>query len=579
MTESNWQQVGVVYDGTLSNANRVKIFKNGKPIACTVTGTIPNVFTAGTANLKLGRGDDTGFSSFVGLADELKIYNFALTADQIAIDTNANAALNFSTGTAASESSTLTDGVGAPPIGYWNFDENSGTTVNDKSGNGLSLAGSPFPQWTSGKVGAGLIFNVNGGNSVVGVIDNSLLEPQNDMTVETWFRFKQLPSVQAKSAILVDKIHSVSPFNAYFIDISTSDQIRFSWRNTTPTAYTATTTTNAINPNIWYHLAVEKNGTSLAIYVNGRNVTNASDTTTGTLYNSNGEFRIGTDSVSNNRAEVAIDETQLFTYARTQAQIAYDYNRGRPIGWWRFDECQGLTINDDSGNLNHGTITIGGGGTQSAVGTCTTAGTAWGNGSTGKFNGSLNFDGSDDYVVVTDPGTNSILDQPDSFTTSVWFKPNTLTGNDKFLLSKGDASVNNIYMAYALVGGDFGYSPNQLVCGYYNGAVATEARYPINLSTGQWYHITCVMDDPNNTLKLYLDGKLVNTNAGATVDPSTTVNDGQIRIARERDALTYYPDGQIDDVRMYNYPLSLSQIQQLYNGDAAVRFGPAQGSP
>ena len=36
-----------------------------------------------------------------------------------------------------------------------------------------------------------------------------------------------------------------------------------------------------------------------------------------------------------------IDQVKLFNYARTQAQIAYDYNRGGPIAHYKFDECRG----------------------------------------------------------------------------------------------------------------------------------------------------------------------------------------------------------------------------------------------
>ena len=39
-----------------------------------------------------------------------------------------------------------------------------------------------------------------------------------------------------------------------------------------------------------------------------------------------------------------------------------------------------------------------------------------------------------------------------------------------------------------------------------------------------------------------------------------------------------YFNGQIDDVRIYNYTLTASQIKTLYN-DGAVRFGPASGTP
>jgi hypothetical protein len=40
-----------------------------------------------------------------------------------------------------------------------------------------------------------------------------------------------------------------------------------------------------------------------------------------------------------------------------------------------------------------------------------------------------------------------------------------------------------------------------------------------------------------------------------------------------------YFTGQIDDVRVYNYALTPSQIKTVYNGGAAVKFAPLTGSP
>jgi len=51
-----------------------------------------------------------------------------------------------------------------------------------------------------------------------------------------------------------------------------------------------------------------------------------------------------------------IDHVRIYDYARTPAQIAWDYNRGAPVGWWKFDKGEGLTAYDSSGNENNGTL-------------------------------------------------------------------------------------------------------------------------------------------------------------------------------------------------------------------------------
>src|SRR5690606_30033036 len=70
-----------------------------------------------------------------GLIDEVKIYNVALSEDQVRQDMNAGSSLSFGT-LGASEAASLSDGAGAPPVAHWKLDEKSGTTAYDSSGNG-----------------------------------------------------------------------------------------------------------------------------------------------------------------------------------------------------------------------------------------------------------------------------------------------------------------------------------------------------------------------------------------------------------------------------------------------------------
>ncbi len=80
LTTNSWQQFVIVYDGsqTTGDDSRLKIYKNGRLITCSVSGTIPNSLVAGTtSNLKLGQGDDSTPTTFIGFMDEFKLYNSA----------------------------------------------------------------------------------------------------------------------------------------------------------------------------------------------------------------------------------------------------------------------------------------------------------------------------------------------------------------------------------------------------------------------------------------------------------------------------------------------------------------------
>src|SRR5690606_11387831 len=98
---------------------------------------------------------------------------------------NANSAINIGTGTV--EAANTLDGEGAPPVGYWKLDENSGTsTTADSSGNGHTgnLTSVSESMWGPGKVGSTIEFN--GSSSYVSINDTPALSPTTAMTVSFW---------------------------------------------------------------------------------------------------------------------------------------------------------------------------------------------------------------------------------------------------------------------------------------------------------------------------------------------------------------------------------------------------------
>jgi concanavalin A-like lectin/glucanase superfamily protein len=70
------------------------------------------------------------------------------------------------------------------PVGVWNLDEGSGTTVSDVSGNGNNGVLSGGVSWVTGVFGSALSFN--GSSGQVKVSDNTALEPSATVTVSAW---------------------------------------------------------------------------------------------------------------------------------------------------------------------------------------------------------------------------------------------------------------------------------------------------------------------------------------------------------------------------------------------------------
>jgi len=242
------------------------------------------------------------------------------------------------------------------------------------------------------------------------------------------------------------------------------------------------------------------------------------------------------------------------------------------VAYWKFDECQGTTAYDSSGNGNNGSINIGASAPQTSAGTCTSGNStdAWYNGRNGKRNYSISLDGTDDHVVVSD---DIALDQDSSFSLSTWVKFDTISGNSFYILEKG---VNGGAANYYLWWNNNAITPNNsLFCGFYDGSAYRDHTYSWTPTTDEWYHITCAFDDENNNLKIFINGKQVLSEAENNNSP--VADNGNLNIGQSRTAAGKF-DRQIDDVRIYNYALTETQVKTLYN-QGAIRFGPESGSP
>src|SRR6185503_8777228 len=92
-------------------------------------------------------------------------------------------------------------------------------------------------------------------------------------------------------------------------------------------------------PGVWTHFTLVHTGGILYLYKNGVLV---SSTASGNTSSLTGNIRFGRGTLAV-FYQGAIDALKIFNYGRSAAQVAYDYNRGGPVAWWKFDECQGST--------------------------------------------------------------------------------------------------------------------------------------------------------------------------------------------------------------------------------------------
>jgi hypothetical protein len=576
-------------------AGRIDLYADGKlfhsDTSLSATGSLAN-----SDSLTLGdRNATNDADEFNGDIDETKIYRAALDEDQVKVEYNQGksevlGSLSTTSGGVVADNSSAREycipgdtTTCDAPIGHWKLDENTGSsTVNDSSTNGFALTFSGFTGtrrfWSKGKIGSAIDFD--GVNDVLFfddalAADGGLLDVADgeDFTIETWV-YKTNNSAdhgligkKSSAAGSGDEGYSLMHYstgnggNICFYASDGTDQ----WE--------MCTANNILTAGQWYHVAAvfdDASETLSNIYING---VPSKSTTAGTLANVgtliNGvDFEVGAINTALTPLNGRLDDAKMFLYTRTPAQIAWDYNRGTPVAHWKLDECTGTSANDSSGNSLTGTITPGAGSNTSA-GTCNSgAGTEmWDDGTTGKFNSSLGFDGTDDYVSVAD---SSVLDITGDITVSLWAKPSVVDTSTDILLEKGDGT-NATSRAFGIrINGSSLWSG-----AFYNTSGGSDV-FASNITpvVGRWDHV--VITRTSTIDRIYVNGQQAGSSSlSGTLNNTSTI----LAIGRPGSLGSNYFNGQIDDVRIYNYALSATQVKTVYNENAAVRFGPQTGSP
>ncbi|MFW0837855.1 MAG: DUF2341 domain-containing protein [Candidatus Komeilibacteria bacterium] len=555
----DWSHLALIYENGISYVYVDGVLADSQNIIMNVT--------TGKCYIGTHTGGTSTFND--GILDEVKIYNYALTADEVLIDMNQGASSVM--GNLGTDSSGNPDNSASraycvpgdtstcdPPVAEWKFDEKTGTSTYDTSENNYTGT-ITNATWTSGKLGGGLGFN--GTNAYVDCSDINSPSSSSKISIGAWVKWDTLTGHRA---IFTDGgVTRGIEFGLY------NDELHLGVENNDSHRSIGYATSN-LTTDRWYNVAAVADGPNgdMFIYVDGVLVASDTALTTFTDYNgSNGTTvgNAGTQSPSaNNNSGVQsyfhsgdIDNVRIYDYARTPAQIAWDFNRGAPVGWWKFDECEGSTVYDwapsgDGYRGNDGTITIGGTGTQTAVGTCETSGTAWYNGASGQINSSLNFDGTDDYVDV--PA--SAIVPGNEIAIAFWEKTPAEKQSSMIWFEDANGRVVNIHLFYS--NGNTYWDAGVDSGGY-------DRIYKSNpsLVLGQWNHWVFTKNAATGIMKIYLNGKEWHSDTGKNKPITTPNSSGKIGSSN-----TLFYEGKLDDMRIYNYALTAEQIQQVMNHGA-----------
>jgi hypothetical protein len=218
---------------------------------------------------------------------------------------------------ATSSSITITVSNTAAPSGLvlaLGFNEGTGVTVADASGNGNAGALNSATWSTAGRFGNALSFN--GSSALVTVNDSNSLDLTTGMTLEAWVN----PSVV--NSAWRDVIYKGN--DNYYLEATSTNGSRPAAGAIINGSYAEGYGSAPLAVNTWTHLASTYDGTVFRLYVNGSLV--SSSPATGTIATSANPLQIGGDSIYGQHFAGLIDEVRIYNRALSASEIQADMN-------------------------------------------------------------------------------------------------------------------------------------------------------------------------------------------------------------------------------------------------------------
>lgn len=232
--------------------------------------------------------------------------------------------------TVQAQTADVTNGL----VGHWKFDEGSGTSAVDSSGNNNIGTLTNGPTWTTGKIGGALSFD--GTDDYVQTIGNEL-NVANNITMAAWIK-----------ADATNMRHIIWQGNASGNGGGAEEEISLNTGNTTDGASNRlqffiegtnddiNITTSFSDTTTWNHVVGVVSGLDTVapqaqLYLNGISVgSDSADIISRTSWDTN--LRIGRPGLSTRLFDGLIDEVRVYNRALTASEIStlYNYTGGPP---------------------------------------------------------------------------------------------------------------------------------------------------------------------------------------------------------------------------------------------------------
>ncbi len=505
-------------------------------------------------------------------------------------------------------------------IALWHLNESTGQVANDASGNGnngrlgsTTSSDTNDPTWntTSQKFGASAL-TFDGTDDYVTMGDKDVFSfADNKFTISFWMKANDTTSL---IGVLGKR---GSPWE-YSIHTNTAGTLTF---------YTWTSDGgNIVYPYLttaydtsWTNYTFTADGTRAYLYKNGQLVSSSLKNSAYNLSNSTANFEIGRggDASGIRYMNGLIDEVKISNRALSPEEIKQDaqyspygvytssvidlssttptfnnfswheqgvrtssiendINTTNLVAQWNFNETSGTTATSagSCGTSCNGTLTSFA--NTSSQDATPMSGWTYENrleyGADGD--GSLMFDGTDDYAEVANNSTYN-FNTNDNFTISFWANiPTTQTNTSAFENSIIEKWTNTGPYPFAIrLSNQTNTANGRIHVLRYDGTNAPQLSSNRSVNDNQWHQVNFVKN--GSTLYLYVDGTLENTAIDTTV--STTQNSANLTFGRRSGSDSYNFKGIIESPKIYSRALSADEINSNYQA-GNIEFQTRTGS-
>lgn len=467
-------------------------------------------------------------------------------------------------------------GVDSPDVSkgllaHWTFDEGQGTQARDVAGGHHgTIKGAT---WTKGVRGDALSFD--GKDDRVEIGNPHELNFEGRISLAAWVKPKSFPAAGGSNFGVMEILchgNTDSPPRGVQLRIRHHSDpqlgVQFETGSWIGTGERISAPAADSDINRWTHLVGAYDGSAWHLYRNGKYI--ATQTTATGAVKVDAAWAIGFVSTYNQRHfHGDIDDVRIYNRALSAEEVAklastsesvspplgdrveFQYAsadverilKDRCLGVYTFDEPTVVVGEEEKFAAD----VSGGGGHGVIQGATPVAG--------GKVGGAMEFDGSDDLVLLPKLRERLMADTP-QFAITGWFRKDPQKPGENMVFSVGETAERGIMFAvrnnnYQLAACD---PRNEWHC-----------TVPWH-SDGQWHHFAAMIDA--KTMYVYLDGQARSSRPHriARFDQQT-ISDLAARLgaqAKEHLQAERFYKGQLDEITFFSRKLSEAEIQTLY---------------